>query len=155
MNTPVAKWYVCIINHIDNHSEIRVMFTNLAIVWGPFGAPHSRGARLRRSRWVALSLGVALYLGSLGLSVNGGCRKKGWEGLFWEWFVGLFLKMIGWGLLNFGIGRFCWMKIVYYLFPEDPCMEYLPTLTPKVISNNPNVGKYTIHGSLGIDYITI
>ena len=33
--------------------------------------------------------------------------------------------------------------------PEDPCMEYLPTLTPKVIQNNPNVGKYFIHGSLG------
>ena len=33
--------------------------------------------------------------------------------------------------------------------PEDPCMEYLPTLTPKVIKNNPNVGKYSIHGSLG------
>ena len=29
-------------------------------------------------------------------------------------------------------------------------MEYLPTLTPKVIQNNPNVGKYSIHGSLGI-----
>ena len=28
-------------------------------------------------------------------------------------------------------------------------MEYLPTLTPKVIKNNPNVGKYSIHGSLG------
>ena len=33
--------------------------------------------------------------------------------------------------------------------PEDPCMEYLPTLTPKVIKNNPNVGKYSIHGSYG------
>ena len=29
-------------------------------------------------------------------------------------------------------------------------LEYLPTLTPKVIQNNPNVGKYSIHGSLGI-----
>jgi hypothetical protein len=29
-------------------------------------------------------------------------------------------------------------------------MEYLSTLTPKVIYNNPNVGKYSIHGSLGI-----
>ena len=28
-------------------------------------------------------------------------------------------------------------------------MEYLPALTPKVIQNNPNVGKYSIHGSLG------
>ena len=37
--------------------------------------------------------------------------------------------------------------------PEDPCMEYLPTLTPKVIQNNPNVGKYSIHGSLGYIYI--
>ena len=33
--------------------------------------------------------------------------------------------------------------------PEDPCMEHLPTLTPKVFKNNPNVGKYSIHGSLG------
>ena len=32
-------------------------------------------------------------------------------------------------------------------------MEYLPTLTPKVIKNNPNVGKYSIHGSLGYDLI--
>ena len=31
-------------------------------------------------------------------------------------------------------------------------MEYLPTLTPKVIQNNPNVGKYSIHGSLGHEY---
>ena len=28
-------------------------------------------------------------------------------------------------------------------------MEYLPTLTPEVIQNNPNVCKYSIHGSLG------
>ena len=35
------------------------------------------------------------------------------------------------------------------LIPEDPCMVYLPTLAPKVIQNNPNVGKYSIHGSLG------
>ena len=32
---------------------------------------------------------------------------------------------------------------ISYPFPEDPCMEYLPTLTPKVILNNPNVGKYS------------
>ena len=31
-------------------------------------------------------------------------------------------------------------------FPKDPCMEYL---------HNPNVGKYSIHGSLGIVYTTI
>ena len=29
-------------------------------------------------------------------------------------------------------------------------MKYLPTLTPKVIQNDPNVGKYSIHGSSGI-----
>ena len=33
-------------------------------------------------------------------------------------------------------------------------MENLPTLTPKVIQNHPNVGKYSIHGSYGI-YIYI
>jgi len=33
---------------------------------------------------------------------------------------------------------------IFFTYPEDPCMEYLPTLTPK------NVGKYSIHGSLGI-----
>ena len=31
-------------------------------------------------------------------------------------------------------------------------MGYLPTLTPKVIKNIPNVGKYSIHGSLGYIY---
>ena len=31
-------------------------------------------------------------------------------------------------------------------------LEYLPTLSPKVIQNNPNVGKYSIHGSLGKDH---
>ena len=43
-----------------------------------------------------------------------------------------------------------WLTRIKLSFPEDPCMEYLPTLTPKVIQNNPNVGKYSIHGSLGI-----
>ena len=32
--------------------------------------------------------------------------------------------------------------------PDAPCMEYLPTFTPK---NHPNVGKYTIHGASGHD----
>ena len=41
------------------------------------------------------------------------------------------------------------MNIDQHSIPEDPCMEYLPTLTPKVIQNNPNVGKYSIHGSYG------
>ena len=30
------------------------------------------------------------------------------------------------------------------IYPEDPCMAYSPTFT---IKHDPNVGKYTIHGS--------
>ena len=33
--------------------------------------------------------------------------------------------------------------------PEDPCMEYLPTLGLFKITLGVNVGKYSIHGSSG------
>ena len=35
------------------------------------------------------------------------------------------------------------METPIFMYPEDLCMEYLPTLTPKVISNHPNVGEYS------------
>ena len=38
--------------------------------------------------------------------------------------------------------------------PYHPCMVYLPTFTIFYHTNQPNVGKYTIHGSYGILYIT-
>ena len=38
----------------------------------------------------------------------------------------------------------------YFTIPYAPCMEYLPTFTPK---NQPNVGKYAIHGASGHNFL--
>ena len=51
---------------------------------------------------------------------------------------------------------FVHLSVVYqcvyiYIYPYDPCMEYLPTFALK---KGPNVGKYAIHGASGI-YIYI
>ena len=39
----------------------------------------------------------------------------------------------------------------HYIYPDDPCMAYL--LTFIYHRNHLNVGKYTTHGSYGIDTI--
>ena len=35
--------------------------------------------------------------------------------------------------------------------PKDPCREYLPTFPLECGHSSPNVGKYSIHGSYGMD----
>ena len=39
------------------------------------------------------------------------------------------------------------LKVAKLIYPDAPCMEYLPTFTPKIAKN---VGKYSIHGASGI-----